>query len=109
LNRLLEDPYLTASIKDFPENRPEQTDTEFLAILESIKEAIQIIKESPNIPTEATFAIKNIESQSFLINFVTSNMNLSVKEKQDLLAINDLKERALETLRYMNIELQNSS
>jgi ATP-dependent Lon protease len=60
-----EDPYLTASIKDFPENRPEQTDTEFLAILESIKElAIQIIKESPNIPTEATFAIKNIESQS---------------------------------------------
>jgi ATP-dependent Lon protease len=71
LNRLLEDPYLTASIKDFPENRPEQTDTEFLAILESIKElAIQIIKESPNIPTEATFAIKNIESQSFLINFV---------------------------------------
>jgi ATP-dependent Lon protease len=104
-----EDPYLTASIKDFPENRPEQTDTEFLAILESIKElAIQIIKESPNIPTEATFAIKNIESQSFLINFVTSNMNLSVKEKQDLLAINDLKERALETLRYMNIELQNS-
>jgi ATP-dependent Lon protease len=102
-----EDPYLTATIKDFPENRPEKTDTEFLAILESIKEiAIQIIKESPNIPTEATFAIKNIESQSFLINFVTSNMNLSVKEKQDLLAINDLKERALETLRYMNIELQ---
>jgi ATP-dependent Lon protease len=103
-----EDPYLTASIKDFPENRPEQTDTEFLAILESIKElAIQIIKESPNIPTEATFAIKNIESQSFLINFVTSNMNLSVKEKQDLLAINDLKERALET--SLNIELKNSS
>ncbi|NGY38763.1 endopeptidase La [Flavobacterium sp. XN-5] len=102
-----EDPYLTATIKDFPENRPKKTDTEFLAILESIKEiAIQIIKESPNIPTEATFAIKNIESQSFLINFVTSNMNLSVKEKQDLLAINDLKERALETLRYMNIELQ---
>jgi ATP-dependent Lon protease len=102
-----EDPYLTASIKDFSENRPEKEDTEFLAILESVKElAIQIIKESPNIPTEATFAIKNIESQSFLINFVTSNMNLSVKEKQDLLAINDLKERALETLRYMNIELQ---
>ncbi|TDE01770.1 endopeptidase La [Flavobacterium hiemivividum] len=102
-----EDPYLSATIKDFPENRPKKTDTEFLAILESVKEiAIQIIKESPNIPTEATFAIKNIESQSFLINFVTSNMNLSVKEKQDLLAINDLKERALETLRYMNIELQ---
>jgi ATP-dependent Lon protease len=102
-----EDPYITASIKEFEESRPESKDTEFLAILESVKElAIQIIKESPNIPSEATFAIKNIESQSFLINFVTSNMNLSVKEKQDLLAISDLKDRALETLRYMNIELQ---
>jgi ATP-dependent Lon protease len=102
-----EEPYITATIKEFEERRPEKKDTEFLAILESVKElAIQIIKESPNIPSEATFAIKNIESQSFLINFVTSNMNLSVKEKQDLLAINDLKERALETLRYMNIELQ---
>jgi ATP-dependent Lon protease len=102
-----EDPYMTATIKEFSEDRPESKDSEFLAILESVKElAIQIIKESPNIPSEATFAIKNIESQSFLINFVTSNMNLSVKEKQDLLEINGLKERALETLRYMNIELQ---
>jgi len=106
-NVVSETPYLTASIKEVAEKRPAKHDTEFIAILDSVKElAIQIIKESPNIPTEATFAIKNIESQSFLINFVTSNMNLSVKEKQDLLAINELKERALETLRYMNIELQ---
>ena len=102
-----ESPYITAIIKDVSEKRPRKQDTEFLAIIDSIKElAIQIIKESPNIPSEATFAIKNIESQSFLINFVTSNMNLLVKEKQDLLSINVLKERALETLRYMNIELQ---
>ena len=102
-----EKPYFIANIKEVEEKRPGKHDTEFLAILDSIKElAIQIIKESPNIPTEATFAIKNIESQSFLINFVTSNMNLTVKEKQDLLAISALKERALETLRYMNIELQ---
>lgn len=102
-----ESPYITANIKEVVEKRPGKHDTEFLAILDSIKElAIQIIKESPNIPSEATFAIKNIESHSFLINFVTSNMNLSVKEKQDLLAMNVLKERALETLRFMNIELQ---
>jgi len=102
-----EKPYIKAKIKEVQEKRPGKHDTEFLAILDSIKElAIQIIKESPNIPTEATFAIKNIESQSFLINFVSSNMNLSVKEKQDLLAINALKERALETLRYMNVEFQ---
>jgi ATP-dependent Lon protease len=102
-----ETPYITAKIKEVPEIRPEKKDSEFMAIIDSIKElAIEIIKESPNIPSEATFAIKNIESQSFLINFVTSNMNLSVKEKQDLLAINEMKLRALETLRYMNIELQ---
>ena len=62
--------------------------TEFKTIVDSIKElAIEIIKESPNIPSEATFAIKNIESNPFLINFVSSNMNLNVKEKQDLLSI----------------------
>lgn len=102
-----EKPYIRAMIKEVEEKRPSKHDSEFLAILESIKElAIQIIKESPNIPTEATFAIKNIESQSFLVNFVSSNMNLSVSEKQNLLVINSLKERALETLRFMNIELQ---
>jgi ATP-dependent Lon protease len=100
-------PYLKATIKEVEEKRPGKYDTEFNAITDSIRElAIEIIKESPNIPTEATFAIKNIESQSFLINFVSSNMNLTVKEKQDLLAVNVLKERALETLRYMNIEIQ---
>ena len=100
-------PYLKAAVKEVEEKRPKKTDTEFNAIVDSIRElAIEIIKESPNIPTEATFAIKNIESQSFLINFVSSNMNLSVKEKQDLLSINVLKDRALETLRYMNVELQ---
>lgn len=102
-----ENPYLKASVKEVGEKRPKKNDTEFSAIVDSIRElAIEIIKESPNIPTEATFAIKNIESQSFLINFVSSNMNLTVKEKQDLLSINVLKDRALETLRYMNIELQ---
>lgn len=100
-------PYIKATIKELEENRPPKQDTEFNTIVESIRDlAVQIIKESPNIPTEATFALKNIESQSFLINFVSSNMNLNVEEKQNLLAMNVLKERALETLRYMNVELQ---
>ena len=102
-----ETPYLKATVKEVPEKRPSKIDTEFNTIIESVKElAIQIIKDSPNIPSEATFAIKNIESKPFLVNFVSSNMNLSVKEKQDLLAMNVLKERALETLRFMNVELQ---
>ena len=100
-------PYIKATIKEVPETRPKKGEKEFTAIIDSVKElATQIIQESPNIPTEATFAIKNIESQSFLINFVSSNMNLTVKEKQDLLMINNLKERALAALRFMNIELQ---
>jgi len=100
-------PYITAAVKEVPEKRPKKNDTEFNAIIDSLKElAVRIIQESPNLPSEATFAIKNIESKSFLVNFVSSNMNLSVKEKQDLLKINDLKDRALETLRFMNVELQ---
>lgn len=102
-----EKPYMNATIKDVPEAKPAPQNEEFTAIIESIKDlALQIITDSPNIPTEASFAIKNIESNSFLVNFVSSNMNLSVKDKQELLEINDLQERALATLKHMNIELQ---
>lgn len=104
---IAEKPYIKASIKEVPEKRPETENPEFAAIIESIKDlALQIIKGSPNIPSEASFAIKNIESPSFLINFVSSNMNLTVEEKQKLLETNDLKDRALATLKYMNIEFQ---
>ena len=104
---ITEEPYINATIKEVAEARPAPDNSEFRAIIDSIKElALQIIKQSPNIPSEATFAIKNIESSSFLVNFVSSNMNLSVEEKQKLLEINDLKERALTTLKNMNIELQ---
>ena len=104
---LTEDPYMNATVREIPEARPALKNKEFLAIIESIKElALNIIKESPNIPSEASFAIKNIESDSFLINFVSSNMNLSVAEKQALLEIDDLKKRALATLKLMNVEFQ---
>ncbi len=104
------DPYMTATISEVAEARPEKESEEFSAIIESIKEmALKIIKESPNIPSEAAFAIKNIESSSFLINFVSSNLNIEVEQKQALLEINNLKDRALETLRYMNLEIQKLS
>jgi len=103
-------PYMTATIREVDEARPVAKNEEFTAIIESIKElALKIIKESPNIPSEAAFAIKNIESNSFLINFVSSNLSISVEEKQKLLEINDLKDRALETLKYMNVEIQKLS
>ncbi|NRR90757.1 endopeptidase La [Winogradskyella undariae] len=102
-----EKPYLTATISDIEEAKPAKDNEEFKAIIDSIKDlSLEIIKESPNIPSEASFAIKNIESDSFLVNFVSSNMNLNVEEKQELLKINDLKERALQTLKFMNLEFQ---
>ena len=88
-------------------NIQDTSDTEFQAIIESIRDlSLKIIKENPNLPTEATFAIKNIQSNSFLVNFVSSNMNLDVSEKQELLNINNLKDRALATLKKMDTELQ---
>jgi ATP-dependent Lon protease len=104
---ITEKPYMTATIKEAEEVRPDQNAKEFVAIIDSIKElAYQIIRDNPNIPSEATFAIKNIQSNSFLINFVSSNLNLGVREKQELLEIKNLKERALATLKHMNLELQ---
>jgi len=104
---LTKKPYMTATVRETQETRPKKNSKEFSAIIESIKDlALKIIRDNPNIPSEASFAIKNIQSDSFLINFVSSNLNLEVKAKQELLEIGDLQERALATLKYMNVELQ---
>ena len=104
---ITEKPYMNATVRDLAEAKPAINNKEFSAIIDSIKDlALEIIKESPNIPSEASFAIKNIESNSFLVNFVSSNMNLTVAEKQALLEMNNLKERALATLKFMNVEFQ---
>ncbi len=101
-----ETPYFKAKVHQVEEIKHEE-DAEFKALVDSIKDiSFQIIKENPVIPSEAGFAMKNIESPSFLINFISSNMNLSVDEKQFLLGIDDLKERATEVLRFLNLELQ---
>ncbi|MFB0939242.1 MAG: endopeptidase La [Urechidicola sp.] len=102
-----EEPYLKATTKKVEEDRSQIKEPEFDAIIDSIKAmALNIIKINPSLPSEASFAIKNIESSPFLINFVSSNMNLSVAEKQELLKVNNLKERALLTLKFMTKELQ---
>ncbi|GEQ86535.1 Lon protease [Patiriisocius marinistellae] len=104
------EPFITATVRPVAEARPAKDNAEFKEIVASIKEkALLIIKDSPNIPSEASFAIKNIESPSFLINFVSSNLNVSVADKQTLLQVNDLRDRAMETLRFMELELQKLS
>ena len=100
------EPYLRATIE--PYNQVEKpSGKNFNALVGSIKDlASQIIEQSPNIPTEATFAIKNIESPTFLINFIASNMKGSVAEKQQLLEIPELNERANKLLEHLSKELQ---
>ena len=107
---LSEEPYITAEIIEIKEVKPSLDNKEFNATIDSIKDiALRIIEENPNIPSEASFAIKNIQSDSFLVNFVSSNMNLSVQEKYEILKTSDLQKRALMCLKQMNIELQRLS
>lgn len=101
------DPYLKASIELYTEQRPAETDEEFKALVAQIKElSLKIIQHSPHIPSEATFALKNIESPSFLINFISSNLQVEMEEKQQILEIKDLKERATLVLRHLHKEMQ---
>ena len=102
-----EKPYIKAVIKEMSDIKPDPNDKEFEATIDAVKDlSIKIIQENPNIPSEAAFAIRNIESYSFLINFISSNMNATVLEKQGVLEIDELKERATAILKYLNIDLQ---
>ena len=101
-----EEPYFKANVTELVEAKP-HTNKEFEALVDSVKDlALDIIELSPNIPSEATIAIKNIESPSFVINFVSSNMNISLKEKQELLENTDLFDRANKALSLLTKELQ---
>ena len=103
-------PFLTCSINELKEISPKNDNKKFIAIIDSIKDlALKIIEENPSIPSEASFAIKNIHSSSFLVNFVSSNMNISVAEKFKILSINDLQKRALRCLKFMDVEFQKLS
>ena len=102
-----EEPYLKATVKEAVEDKKVENKKEFEAIIDAIKEqALAVIKENPMLPSEASFAIKNIQSNSFLVNFIASNMDLSVMQKQIILEKDNLKERALLTLKNLNKELQ---
>ncbi len=100
------EPYLKATIEPFKEIKAKE-DKEFKAMISSVKDmAMSIIQLSPNIPSEAGIAIRNIESTSFLINFISSNMNADVAAKQRLLEIANLRERANLVLEHLTLDLQ---
>jgi len=100
------DPYIKVTIEKFEEAK-EKPDKEFKALIASIREmSSQIIQLSPNIPSEAGIALKNIESTSFLINFISSNMNADVADKQKMLEMTVLRDRAEMVMELLTLELQ---
>lgn len=101
------DPYHVAKIITLKDIRPETEDNQFKALVGSIKDiAIKVIKLSPQIPNEATFAIKNIEGSSFLINFISSNSDMKLSKKQGLLDLGVLQDRAMKLLELLSAEVQ---
>lgn len=101
------EPYIIANVTSFEEDRSAIKEKEFEAIIDSVRDkSLEIINLNPSLPSEASFAIKNIDSKTFLLNFISSNLDLNANEKQELLNEPDLKERALKTLRKLDEELQ---
>lgn len=102
-----EEPYLKANVIDLIEERPATDDEVFLSTVDAIKDtAVNYINENVNIPSELSSAVINIESNPFLINFVSSNIAIDVKNKQSLLENNNLQNKAMDLLRFMNVEMQ---
>lgn len=101
-----EDPYFKARIQPL-EEEVLKDDKDFDAMVGGIKDlASQIISISPNLPSEAAIILKNIENPSFLIHFVSSNLNSDLKDKQRLLVIDNIKARAELLMNLMQTELQ---
>ncbi|MBT6235730.1 MAG: endopeptidase La [Bacteroidetes bacterium] len=93
----------TEAVTDGKASKSKETN----ATVESIRElASQIVEISPNIPTEANFALKNINSPNFLINFISSNLNVSVDEKQEILELGTFKKKANRVLGHLDKEIQ---
>ncbi len=99
-------PFFKANVKAIEEEKPQLDDTSE-ALFKTLKDlALNIIKESPNIPSEAGFAIKNIDSPVFMVNFISSNMQATVQEKQKMLEEGDLIARAHLLIEHLTKELQ---
>jgi ATP-dependent Lon protease len=102
-----QDPFFKADIKILIEEKVSPTDQNFQAYLSTIKDlATQIIQLSPNFPSEAALILKNIESPLFLINFVSSNLNVEIPEKQGLLEEHNITLRAEKLIQFLQQELQ---
>lgn len=104
---LNEDPYLTARVELLSDPKPEKKGHELKALVQSLQDAAsKILKLNPEIPQEAQVALDNIHSTSFLIHFLSSNLNVDVNEKQKILETNNILDRGTLLLKYMLKEIQ---
>ncbi len=104
---LTSEPFFSASVTVLTDSPTNEKDSEFVALIGSIKDfALKIISLSPNMPQEASFAIKNIDKNDFLINFICSSIELPATDKQTLLEKNDLKSRSEQLLLFLSREIQ---
>ncbi|PTN08838.1 ATP-dependent Lon protease [Mangrovibacterium marinum] len=104
---LEEFPYFKAKVNLLDEITTDADNDEFQAIVGSLKDlSVKIAQYSSNVPPEASFAVKNIENSTFLINFICSNTDLKVEEKQSLLELADLRERGIQAISYLVKEVQ---
>ena len=101
------EPYMKAKVNVFKETSVSKKDKELSVMINTIKElALQIIRDSPNIPSEAQFALGNIDSPTFLVNFISSNMNADVSKKQEMLEEMDMKKRVMMVMEHLTLEVQ---
>jgi ATP-dependent Lon protease len=101
------EPYFKAQVEEYPELNRDDSNKEQQALFESIKDqALRVIQISPEIPSEASVAIKNINGLSFLTNFISSNMKANVEQKQTMLEVADLLERARMVYEHLAKEIQ---
>ena len=101
-----EDPYMVGRIHDIEYEQPKNK-LEFRALISSIRDSARhIIELSPQIPSEAVVMLKNITNDNFLLNFIASNLGIPVNNKQEILEINNLKDKASAILQHMDSELQ---
>jgi ATP-dependent Lon protease len=101
------EPYFKAAVKGLKDAKIDVKKDTNQALISSMKDmAMRIIKESPNIPSEASFAIKNIESPTFLVNFIASNLSSEVEKKQELLEKNTISERIELVLEQLSYEIK---
>ncbi len=100
-------PYMTAHVRALPEAKVTEDEKDFDIIIGSLKDlSVKIVKLNPNINPEASFAVRNIENSTYLINYICANSEINVSDKQKLLEASSLKERGLRLMEHLVREIQ---